>query len=841
MDRFRNFKNRLSVSVDKLSPNRRAMSPPSNNRRSIVLPDTTKGVRASASADVIRSSPSSPGVPMRKRRANRSKRPNSIEESDVEDTCNSANTSSYMDTSNEVVASSAHAKEKIPLVAEQLKKDEISVPAVQDPPITPTGYQGSESLVAEVMKEVKKIEMISEDIQRRDISSSDGADKATNLEDKIDFIDSFEANEEDQVAEKPVSQNTSFLDMSRSSDSVTHSASSKTKLASISSVDQSLSISSTLHAESLTSGYLSDTPSESSSANKSKAPKTVFSTLSSIEDKPPPKKESIYSRLLKKKEKDPPEVKQKEPIYARIKPKLKLDTSFKPIEPSSCKSSDVSPVIKPEPIYSKVKQRATSSTICQDSLPSPSSATVLSSSPRSSFSPLSPNGEPLYSKITPKSSTLPTGNNQSVHTTVRESKTFPRDIPLDSPRAKYPIYTQPLPALPISQEKSLEERSRSKELTRHSLYSKVTVRAKEISPVRPDVITINNPGYVPSFPASSSQEKNSSIKESIVALENPANDSKNSIHPTPPVSPPNRRAKPSSTFLPLNINAASNIQKSQDLPSNGLPPKSPNSKESLTKNLEEHGRRGSGAASKSSLVGSDSYLTLDSDFIEPSGRTLSRLVEELAIELEAVSRRIGDDVDLDDEKSKKEMLSKLLATYDVPKNLRRVPEVDEDEVLQSEQCMISARGSADELRFVDDRVQTFYADIPDYSQDEFVIALDDENDPKYASLTHEMRQEQQNQQRRAVDMSPGKVSRRSAQVYVNVVNVLSALKVLVNSNSNRAASVITRMGTIARPYAKKVQTSVQTSIQKPSTDPSWIQRRIYHISVSALWFIIYFS
>lgn len=829
MEKFKNFKHRLSVSVDKLSPSRKGRPSTSSHRNVASTEDNSKSSHEIATFDPNISTASSPGVPLRHKRK-RGVRPHSLEESDIEDV-NSANTS-YMDTSMDVT------DPPILFIAERsidCKPTTCTVPTTISPPIessvTPTSKlnSGTESLVMEVMKEVEKIEMITGDMKQKNTSLTSGNSEIRKIEDKLEFIDDSDdapLNAElDKSSSSIQNSERSILNLSKTSESLLLSANSEKQLSKTLSEPTS-SISSTLHAESLTSGYFSDSTSESSASSKPKAAATVFSTLSNIEDKPPPKKESIYSKLLKKKDKDKEETstsKPKEPIYAKIRPKLKLDTSFKPIEPLSSKSStEISPVVKPEPIYSKVKPKTPSSPISATSFSTPSSPAVISSSPRSSFSPPSSN-EPIYSKVTPRSKTLPQGTvnlTDSSKSTKRQSSTFPRDIPMESPRAKYPIYTQPLPALPVSKD---EDRGRNAKPSNDTNYyfSKVTVREKEISPVRTNVITISNPVYIPS-PPSSPRALHSTLK-TIVTSENASSSVTCSIvTSTPPISPPYQKQK---TFGP-NVSATSSTHltnASHDSLCIVPPPKSgkltgKDSKEKLSVSQR---------TSSDNILGSGSFTGLDSD-TESSGGNLSKLVEELALELEAVSRRLGTDVSTDSH-SKKEVLSKLLATYDIPKNLKRVPEVNEEAALKSEQDFARAYDSADELRFVDERVDTYYADIPDYSQDEFVIALDDENDPKYASITREMRQDQQ---RVAVDMSPGKVSRRSAQVYVNVINVLSALKVLVNSNSSKASGVINKMGTLARPYAKKVKSSVKDSV----ADSNWIQRRIYHISVRRLKF-----
>lgn len=797
MDKFRNLKNRLSVSVDKLSPNLRGRSPKPANRKSMNADGGP--LSASTSADPIHSmSPSSPGVPVRRNR-NRSARPSSMDESDVEDVSIS--------------------------LASSPPKSEVTLPPPTQQPArestTPSKLVSeTDSLVLEVLKEVEKIEIITDNIKKRNELENVESKAPLNIDDKIDFIDGADENPSDKEAQSISGINDETVtprnDISEVSEDIVRSTVAE-KLASI---DPSLSGSSTLHAESVTSGYFTDSaPEISTAAPKPKPAATVFSTLSKIEDKPPAKKESIYSKLLRRKEEDKGndgKSKEKEPIYARIKPKLKIDSGFKPIEPGSMKSSTQdSPVVKPEPIYSKVRPRIPGSPVTPIS-------PIFSGSPRSSFVPLNPNGDPIYPKLPPKSSTLP-GVAPITGAITKESKTLPKDVPMFSPRAKYPIYTQPLPALPTAKEENDNvQQSATNSVTKFS--TKVTVREKEISPVRADVVTITNPAYVPSPPSSprvihsvlKSEGSVSSLTKSGVSV------NFSPITETPPMSP-KRRSRATRSNASTSSLESSN-RKSQDLSTVPMmpPPKAPKfmrEKRQLSK------ERTVGAALQKDNFGSDSCMSIGSE-PESSGRILSKLVEELSIELEVVSRRMGEHGNTGEE-AKKEVLSKLLATYDVPSNLRRVPEVDEYEALRSERFMIPV-SSSDELRLVgtsNEHVDMFYGDLPDYSQDEFVIALDDENDPKYATLTNEMRQ---NQHRSLIDMSPGKVSRRSTQVYTNVVNVLSALKVLVNSNSTRAVGVISRMGTLARPYAKKVQTSVHTSVQ----DTSWIQRRLYHVTVS---------
>ena len=836
MEKLRSIKNRLSVSVDKLSPNRRGRS---SNRQSMAFGGETSmssnPINTSSSADPLSSA--SPGRPVRRNR-NKSARPNSLDESDIEDMIKNVENSVH-NTSQETLLPSPSAKELggVSSRDNSLDSKQISNPLLIpiEKSLTPSKLDtGSDSLVQEVMKEFERRELSGEiepnTFQQKSMNS--GGDHMAIMEDKLDFIDN--ADDSDVTRTPTLEKSTTELEKYSDND-ISHNSNTIVQAATLdnvlpkTSVENIQSTPSTLHAESMTSGYFSDSTSESSNTTKPKEYATVFSTLSHIEDKPPPKKESIYSKLLKRREKDkepdekkdkePNEKKVKEPLYARIKPKLKLDTGFKPIEPESTKTSvGTSPVIKPEPIYSKVKPRTPVSPISSPT--SPNFPTIIQGSSQSSFSPLNAHGEPIYSKMTPKSSTLPSLTPHNYVPQI-QSKTFPRNIPLESPRAKYPIYTQPLPALPKSND---EERGRQpKPIENNNHCDRVTVRAKEISPVRANLITISNPVYIPTPPSSPRAAHPEPIKfdGSIPSLPSSTvlniNDSVSDA--SPPVSPPSRRAK---TFI-SSVFSSSSEKMSQSR--GGIimpPPKAPKAPKSIKdKRCDINASSGSNNASIDDLQSCESSLTLNSD-AEQSGRTLSRLVEELAVELETVSRRLGNHVCSDDD-SKKEVLSKLLATYDVPKNLRRVPEVDEEEVLRSERYLIPI-SSANYLN--EEHVDTFYADVPDFSHDEFVIALDDENDPKYASLTREMRQQQQH--RGVVDVSPGKVSRRSAQVYMNVINVLSALKVLVNSNSAKAAGVVQRMGTIARPYAKKVQTSVHTSVQ----DTSWIQRRIYHATVS---------
>lgn len=522
------------------------------------------------------------------------------------------------------------------------------------------------------------------------------------------------------------------------------------------------------------------------------------------------KKESIYSKIVKRKDAS------KEPIYAKIKPKLTIETSFQPIEPSSSKSPTTpsSAVVKPEPMYNVVK-------------PLDPLAPVTARSPTSSAIPGSPLGpftvfgggpissvkkvEPIYTKIQPKESRSNTLPKEPIYSKIqrKEGGTLPRDASDSKVKAKEPIYTQPLPLTP--REEAMQKRESFFSESVSPDYGKVTVRAKEIAASRPAVITISNPGYAaPTTSANPSSPTTSSSSAAVPTSPTSPSSPAAPTSPTSPSSPPalTSQTSPTATLSRISTHteesAASQTSKVKMVEKVECAPASASS-------LDSPGPRPH-VASESSLV--------ESSDTESTGRAkLSKLVEELAQELEAVSQRVGISADTDDE-SKKEMLAKLLSAYDIPKNLRRVEEADEDAVRQAEEALVPTSVSMDELRFVDDNednAETVYADIPDYSQDEFVIALDDENDPRYASLARKFRQ-----QARASE-SPGKISRKTATVYANALNVVTALRVLINSKSARAASVINKMGTLARPYAHKVQGTI--------SDTTWIQRVIYHKTV----------
>ncbi|KAK7069838.1 hypothetical protein SK128_021008, partial [Halocaridina rubra] len=758
---------------------------------------------------------------------------------------------------------------------------------------------GGESLMDEVMKEVEKITDIKDDVRNKRMRKDD--ESVIHVNDKIPLLDTSDDGERLNPHDSScLSASDETLLMAAG---VTQSTANKVvRRKATESISTTLSIASTCRAESLTSGYFSDsdvTLSErcDSAANKSTVislspegtekrksafiavtpdykdanvfsfttvssdskdqstsgatsemeamapepmPKTTeMKTLSTQKtscslsrketennsDKmmvaPQPsvtqetkvatvsKRESIYSKIMKKK--DP----SKEPVYAKIKPKLNIETSFQPIEPNVSKIISNSPgVVKPEPKYTTVKPRDPGAPVVPLSPTSPTSPLfpgfpVVSSGPsspvisESAVSPFSKYGtlgsissrnnenvavkskdvrsntlpkEPIYSKVHKNTGILTKDTKEPVYSKVKP---------------KEPIYAKPLPLTP--REEALQKRESfitgNSSSNSSDYYGKVTVRATEISqttPSRPAVITINNPGYA-----------------APTGIEGSA-----SLSPTSPTSPTSL-VWPSSTATTITSSSSASSTAGKVNPSSQM------------KMIEQRPTRSALSPVESPeprpLVASESSLVESSD-TESTGRAkLSQLVEELAQELEAVSRRIGTTTAATDE-SKKEVLAKLLSTYDIPKNLRRVEEADENDVLEAEKSLVPTSISMDELRYVDDNednAETIYADIPDYSHDEFVIALDDENDPKYASLTREMRRKKS----RDGD-SPGRVSRRTAHVYANAINVVSALKVLINSKSTQAAAVLSKMSTLARPYTHKVQGSM--------SDTSWIQRVIYH-------------
>lgn len=878
MERLRNIKHRLSMSVDKLGPSRRSKS---QQRKSAPLGsapfsdgDIPGSVRNAEATSLAKSSsrPSSYcGPDTGSAECLVEVVPAAAAAATSEDTAENPGASSMPQTQPEVAAPTEPSSE--PVVAVQpASKGERQLKRA-------TSSERGESLMAEVMKEVEKITEITEDLKkkriRRDESAAD--DTAVAVNDTVPLLSAPEAAAQETLA---TSTSGATLRQKTLTEGVVHRKN-------LESTSTTLSIASTCRAESLTSGYFSDSELTLSEGRCDSEAKSVFSSAVSeisessksvitekidrrrsafvsvsssntenrksafipvspdssekrlsafiplmpeinSEIKPGPsagatekaaaetpakestkeapaaepsvavtapaakqetkvtKKESIYSKIVKRKDTS------KEPIYAKIKPKLTIETSFQPIEPSSSKSPTTpsSAVVKPEPMYNVVK-------------PLDPLAPVTARSPTSSAIPGSPLGpftvfgggppssskkvEPVYTKIQPKESRSNTLPKEPIYSKIqrKEGGTLPRDASDGKIKAKEPIYTQPLPLTP--REEAMQKRESFFSESVSPDYGKVTVRAKEIAASRPAVITISNPGYA--APTTSA---------------NPSTPATSPSSPAAPTSP----ISPTSTLSCIPAlteeTAASQTSKVKMVEKVECTPASASS-------LDSPGPRHH-VASESSLV--------ESSDTESTGRAkLSKLVEELAQELEAVSQRVGISADTDDE-SKKEMLAKLLSAYDIPKNLRRVEEADEDAVRQAEEALVPTSVSMDELRFVDDNednAETVYADIPDYSQDEFVIALDDENDPRYASLARKFRQ-----QARASE-SPGKISRKTATVYANALNVVTALRVLINSKSARAASVINKMGTLARPYAHKVQGTI--------TDTTWIQRVIYHKTV----------
>ncbi|XP_047499180.1 uncharacterized protein LOC125045783 isoform X4 [Penaeus chinensis] len=875
MERLRNIKHRLSMSVDKLGPSRRSKS---QQRKSAPLGsapfsdgDIPGSVRNAEATSLAKSSsrPSSYcGPDTGSAECLVEVVPAAAAAATSEDTGENPGASSMPQTQPEVTAPTEPSSEPA-AAAQPESKGERQLKRA-------TSSEGGESLMAEVMKEVEKITEITEDLKkkriRRDESAAD--DTAVAVNDTVPLLSAPEAAAQETLA---ASTSGAILRQKTLTEGVVHRKN-------LESTSTTLSIASTCRAESLTSGYFSDSEltlsegrcdsearsvfssavseiSESSksvitekidrrrsafvsvSSSNTENRKSAFIPVSpdssekrlsafiplmpeiNSEIKPGPsagatekaaaetsgkestkeapaaepsvavtataakqetkvtKKESIYSKIVKRKDTS------KEPIYAKIKPKLTIETSFQPIEPSSSKSPTTpsSAVVKPEPMYNVVK-------------PLDPLAPVTPRSPTSSAIPGSPLGpftvfgggppssskkvEPIYTKIQPKESRSNTLPKEPIYSKIqrKESGTLPRDASDSKIKAKEPIYTQPLPLTP--REEAMQKRESFFSESVSPDYGKVTVRAKEIASSRPAVITISNPGYA--APTTSA---------------NPSTPATSSSSPAAPTSPTSPISMLSCIPALTEETAASQTSKVKMVEKVECTPASASS-------LDSPGPRHH-VASESSLV--------ESSDTESTGRAkLSKLVEELAQELEAVSQRVGISADTDDE-SKKEMLAKLLSAYDIPKNLRRVEEADEDAVRQAEEALVPTSVSMDELRFVDDNednAETVYADIPDYSQDEFVIALDDENDPRYASLARKFRQQARSSE------SPGKISRKTATVYANALNVVTALRVLINSKSARAASVINKMGTLARPYAHKVQGTI--------TDTTWIQRVIYH-------------
>ncbi|XP_063872604.1 uncharacterized protein LOC135107005 isoform X3 [Scylla paramamosain] len=851
MDRLRNIKNRLSVSVDKLSPSRRSKSQQRQGEHLGNVPASTGDIPGSIKTSRVEDRPSSAFEVTAS--AGSSSRPTSYCEVDLDETLSEewlpvedlagAVAGSKTSPENEVEASPGLTVDPVPL-----KRS------------TPTIH--GDSLMSEVMKEVEKISELSEGMKVEPKNAAESVDKSATSVDGTQK--GVETKAED---DRPTPCNPG-----RSKSEETLVAAEEVSLreeGEKTSPGDTFDSPAACRTESLTSGYFSDSDvtlsdgkcdsgllksplriSENAENNKSaftsvipeSHTKSAFSSLkrdtseyihtstpiesktetsicstvtnvasvsrttttypaaghveqaepsqvaaTAVVEEKKTKKESLYSRIMRKKDpsKEPTYSKKstskepiyskksatKEPIYARIKPKLTAETSFQPIEPSTgkntCHDKGGSDVVKPEPVYSP----AGVSVAGVPSYPSGPTAAFVPIEPKV----LSPDKkvDPAYSQVKPRefrSNTLP---REPVYSTVKKnSGSLPKE--LTPGKVKEHIYNTPLPLTP--REEAL--------LRRESFYShaspdygKVTVRVGEITPSVPAIITISNPGYA--APAVAAATASSPPLASCP--ESPASST------TAAVSSPETNPDP--------VPSTSTLQ-SETKEKSECVPKPP--------------------ASQPSIQREDSFIESNTESADRS--KLSQLVEELAQELEAVSHHLHP-AEAADYKSKKEVLAKLLATYDVPKNLRRVEEVDEDAALEAEQALVPSGVSMDELRYVDDNednAETVYADVPDYSQDEFVIALDDENDPRYASLTRALRHH------KAGGESPGKVSKRSATVYANALNVVTALRVLINSKSTRAASVINKMGTLARPYAHRMQESI--------TDTSWIQRVIFHKS-----------
>lgn len=825
MDKLRNIKNRLSMSVDKLSPSRRSKS---QQRKSEPLGNV----------------PASMGdIPGSVRTSRVDDRPSSAFE--VSSTTESrSRPSSYCEVDmDESLSEEWLAVEDIPVSTSESKSppdpevEDSSRLSVDNKPLkrsTPTIH--GDSLMSEVMKEVEKISEMSETMKterpKNYASVEEGATSMSGTQQeaeagagsaKLALSDpGLSTSEETLVAAEEVMQNedtrrttqggllnlpsacrTESLTSGYFSDSdvtlsdgrcdssslqsplrvAENAEQNKSAFRSVISESQSKSAFSSLKCDSSEFGKSSSKAEDENISLRSSAftqvtseerTITAYSTTTTMEETKPAepetstkttekkaKKESLYSRIMKKKDSS------KEPIYAKIKPKLTSETSFQPIEPSSVKNtwhgSGPSGVVKPEPVYGPAAPRAAAVPT------SPTASPAAYTPPQVESSTPDKKDVPIYSKVKPRESRSNTLPREALYSTVKKNTaSLPKE--LSQTKVKEHIYNTPLP--PTPREEALLRRESFYSNT-SSDYGKVTVRVGEITPKVPAIITIHNPGYA---------------APSVSALK---------TSPPPASSPesPAPSTVPSISTSKISDLAATTSQSETEDKSECVP-KTATSRSSEQRNVQ------------------------NGDPEREDRARLNQLVEELAQELEAVTMKYDPDAAAD-YKSKKEILAKLLSTYDVPKNLRRVEEVDEEAALEAEQALVPASVSMDELRYVDDNednAETVYADVPDYSQDEFVIALDDENDPRYASLTRAIRQQ------KAGGESPGKVSKKSATMYANALNVVTALKVLINSKSTRAASVINKMGTLARPYTHRVQGTI--------TDTSWIQRVIYHKSVS---------
>ncbi|XP_045110666.1 uncharacterized protein LOC123504311 isoform X3 [Portunus trituberculatus] len=851
MDRLRNIKNRLSVSVDKLSPSRRSKSQQRQSEHLGNVPASTGDIPGSLKTSRVEDRPSSAFEVSAS--AGSSSRPTSYCEVDLDETLSEewlpvedlagAVAESKTSPQNEMEASPGLTVDPTPL-----KRS------------TPTIH--GDSLMSEVMKEVEKMSELSEGMNvepknpaesvGKGATSVDGTQQETEAKaeddrptpcspgrskseetlvaaEEVSLREEGEKTSPGDTFDSPAACRTESLTSGYFSDSdvtlsegkcdsvllkspLRISENAENNKSAFTSVipeshtksafsslkrDTSEYIHTSISIESKTEASICSTVTNVASTSQTT---TTYPAASHVEQTEPSqvaatavvqdkktKKESLYSRIMRKKDpskepiyskkntsKEPIYSKKsatKEPIYARIKPKLTAETSFQPIEPSTgkntCHDMGGSDVVKPEPMYSP----AGVSVAGVPSYPSGSTAAFVPMEPKVSFP--DKKVDLAYSQVKPReirSNTLP---REPVYSTVKKnSGSLPKE--LTPGKVKEHIYNTPLPLTP--REEALLRRE-SFYSHASSDYGKVTVRVGEITPSVPAIITISNPGYA-----------------------------------APPVAAATLSSPPlaSGPEPPASSTAAAVSS-----------PKTNPDQEPSTSTLQSETKEKSECVPKVPV--SQPSIQRENSFIESNTESadrskLSQLVEELAQELEAASHHLPPD-EAADYKSKKEVLAKLLATYDVPKNLRRVEEVDENAALEAEQALVPSGVSMDELRYVDDNednAETVYADVPDYSQDEFVIALDDENDPRYASLTRALRQH------KAGGESPGKVSKRSATVYANALNVVTALRVLINSKSTRAASVINKMGTLARPYAHRMHDTI--------TDTSWIQRVIFHKS-----------
>ncbi|XP_050734362.1 uncharacterized protein LOC127007409 isoform X3 [Eriocheir sinensis] len=824
MEKLRNIKNRLSISVDKLSPSRRSKSQQRKSEPLGNVPASMGDIPGSVRTSRVDDRPSS-AFEVSSSAESRS-RPSSYCEVDMDESL------SEEWLAVEDIPTSASESQSPPEVEDSSRLTVDHKPLKRS---TPTIH--GDSLMSEVMKEVEKISEMSENMKterpktdasvEESATSTDGTQQEAEARAgsaKLALCDpGLSTSEETLVAAEEVMQTedtrrttqgglldlpsacrTESLTSGYFSDSdvtlsdgrcdssslqsplrlAENAKQNKSAFTSVISESQSKSAFSSLKCDSSEYGKSSSKTEDKNINSRSSAfthvtseerTVTAYSTTTTMEETKPtesetstkitekktaPKKESLYSRIKKKM--DP----SKEPIYAKIKPKLTSETSFQPIEPSSVKNtwhgSGASGVVKPEPVYGPAAPLTAAAPASPAASPAAYTPTQVESS-----TPDKKDG-PIYSKVKPRESRSNTLPREALYSTVKKNTaSLPKEF--SQTKEKEHIYNTPLP--PTPREEALLRRE-SFYSNASSEYGKVTVRVGEITPKVPAIITIHNPGYAaPSV---------STLKTSPAPVSSPESPASSTV--------------PSFSSSKISSDPAVATSQSETEDKSECVPKTPTSRSSDQRNIQ------------------------NGDLERDDRARLNQLVEELAQELEAVTMKYDPDAAAD-YKSKKEILAKLLSTYDVPKNLRRVEEVDEEAALETEQALVPASISMDELRYVDDNednAETVYADVPDYSQDEFMIALDDENDPRYASLTRAIRQQ------KAGGESPGKVSKKSATMYANALNVVTALKVLINSKSTRAASVINKMGTLARPYTHRVQGTI--------TDTSWIQRVIYHKS-----------